>query len=120
MVVYWLCFGPTYRAIRRLSLKKTSAVMLGLAMLPWLAVVGPAAAGDLAFYKDHRTGALETDMDHLVITLKFNPLCYAHVFLFGMCLARFRRHVTRREDSYETGMAAEATNINMSLSRSGC
>ena len=111
MVVYWLTFGPTYRFIRKLSLGKTLGFMCCLGLLPWLAVIIPSALNDLAFYKNHRTGSLTDEdgnpsgLDHLVVTLKFNPICYFHVFLFGMCLANFRRHVTRREDSYETTRA---------------
>ena len=105
MVVYWVCFGPAYRIIRELSLTRTLLAFVALAALPWLAYIIPAAADDMAFYKDHKTGSLATALDHVVVTLKFNPLCYAHVFLFGMCAARFRRHVTLREDSYETSTA---------------
>ena len=102
MVIYWLCFGPAYRFIRKLSLVQVLAFMTFLGALPWLAVIIPSEMGDLAFYKGHRTGSLAEDLDHIVVTLKFNPVCYAHVFLFGMSLARFRRHVTRRQDSFET------------------
>jgi peptidoglycan/LPS O-acetylase OafA/YrhL len=102
MVIYWLSFGPVYRMTRHLSLGKTVTLMVVITLLPWLAVIIPAAMGNLAFYKTHRTGVLATELDHITVTLKFNPICYFHVFLFGMCLARFRRHVTRREDSYET------------------
>ena len=102
MVVYWLFFGPMYRLMRKLSLGKTLAFLLGLTLLPWLVVIIPASMNDLAFYSHHRTGSLTTPLDHVVVTLKFNPLCYLHVFTFGMLLARFRRHVTRREDSFET------------------
>ena len=101
MVIYWICFGPAYRLLRRMSLSVTLVVMLLLSLLPWLAVIIPLSMDNLAFYKSHKTGSLSTTLDHVVVTLKFNPICYAHVFLFGMCLARFRRHVTRREDTYE-------------------
>jgi len=104
MVVYWLFFGPFYRFIRRLSLPLTLLMMFMLASLPYLSIGVPSAVNgtDVDFYKTHRHGKSDDFIDHLVITLKFNPLSYVHVFLFGMCLSRFRNHITRREDSYET------------------
>jgi peptidoglycan/LPS O-acetylase OafA/YrhL len=102
MVIYWLCFGPAYRCIRSISLRGTVFFMFVLALIPWFSVWIPMSMDNLTFYKSHQHGKITDIVDHLVITLKFNPICYAHVFLFGMCLSRFRNHVTRREDSYET------------------
>ena len=107
MVMYWLGFGPVYKFIRGLALKKLAVFMIVLCILPWLSVVVPSATGDLAFYKVHRHGSFKTGMDHLTVLLKFHPLCYIHVFLFGMALARFRRHVTRRDDAFETGVETQ-------------
>ena len=30
------------------------------------------------------------EVDYLAVTLKFHPVCYFHVFIFGMLLARTR------------------------------
>ena len=36
------------------------------------------------------TGKLDDGVDYLAVLLKFHPLCYLHVFAFGMVLARLR------------------------------
>jgi hypothetical protein len=38
----------------------------------------------------HHTGQTGDALDLIVITLKFNPACYLHVFVYGMVLARLR------------------------------
>ena len=68
------------------------AVTLLLALPPWLAYVLPSAlpGGDANWYTAHRHGQMSTPIDALVVLLKFHPVCYLHVFVFGMVLARWR------------------------------
>ena len=88
MVVYWLLFRPLYGAVRRLNLRQTLCALFLCSALPWLVVIVPYALDDENWskyaYGDESSTAL------WVITLKFNPVAYLHVFVFGMCLARLR------------------------------
>eukprot|EP00937_MAST-01D_sp_MAST-1D-sp2_P005373 g5373.t1 len=52
--------------------------------------------GGKDWYAFHRTGRYAEAMDALVVFFKFHPLCYLHVFAFGMCLAAARQ---RRKDA---------------------
>ena len=93
MVPFWCAFGPV---LRRLILKCDSVRSVGKLLLllclpPWLSYFIPASfGGDPNWYRVHHTGVTTHPLDLLVVTLKFNPLCYFHVFVFGMGLARLR------------------------------
>ena len=101
MVPYWALFGLIFRhvVLRLASLRAACAVLVCLALLPWLAFVLPEAyqptGGDdaLEWYGGHSTGSLKTWTDVLVVFLKFHPFCYLHVFVFGMLLARMRERL---------------------------
>ena len=94
LVPYWFLFGLLMRGVvlRLRSLPAALAVVLLLALPPWLAYVLPSAlpGGDANWYTAHRHGQMSTPIDTLVILLKFHPICYLHVFVFGMALARLR------------------------------
>jgi len=91
MVVYWLCFKPVYRCVSSLSFTATTISLLASFLLPWIvAVVIPAAAGDVEWYQKHRTGKTDTFTDIAVVLFKFHPLSYFHVFLSGMLVAHLR------------------------------
>lgn len=49
------------------------------------------------WFAQHRTGSFGSALDLWVITLKFSPLCYLHIFCSGMLLARWRFCVRNRE-----------------------
>mmetsp|Transcript_93047 Transcript_93047/g.262315 ORF Transcript_93047/g.262315 Transcript_93047/m.262315 type:complete len:1047 (+) Transcript_93047:1-3141(+) len=91
MVVYWALFRVLYLMVA--SLKTLGHLLIALAIacaLPWIAVViVPAIAGDLRWYDRHTFGHTES-LDLAVVFLKFNPLCYIHIFFVGMALARLR------------------------------
>ena len=89
LAVYWLGFGAAYRRVRTQSTLQAGATLAVCAALPWLIVVVPKAAGlDPLWYRED--AAKER---WWFLFVKFNPLCYAHVFLFGMALARLRTNV---------------------------
>lgn len=94
LLAFWLAFGPACRLLERTvtSLERACALLLLCSSLPWLAVAFPAClGGDPEWYRAHRTGASGTSLDLAVAFLKFHPLCYLHVFVYGMCLARTRQ-----------------------------
>lgn len=76
------------------------ATLLFLSLLPWIfAVIVPAALlQPLDWYSSHRSGQLTSTVNYLVVILKFHPLCYIHVFVFGMVLSVFRFRVRERRD----------------------
>merc|ERR1740130_1346827 len=78
--------------MRVAKLSTCCALLILLALPPWLALVVPGLTGgdDPAWYATHSTGALNDETDFAVVLLKFHPACYFHVFLFGMLLARLR------------------------------
>lgn len=93
MVPYWLGFDFVFRRlVMRVTRQSTCCVLLLLlALPPWLAFVVPGyTGGDEEWYTSHATGALQDATDFAVVILKFHPVCYFHVFLFGMLLARLR------------------------------
>jgi len=91
MVAYWLAFKPVANGISKLGMAQTVGAMLAICVIPWIAtVVGPAGAGNVEWYKDHTFRNMETSVDVLVVIMKFNPLCYFHVFLMGCLLAHLR------------------------------
>ena len=91
MVVYWAAFGTLYALILRMSARWTLGVLVACAALPWLAVVAPAIARDEDWYRYRSGDTGSTDL--VVVALKFNPLAYLHVFVFGMALAKLRSTV---------------------------
>jgi len=91
MVVYWFCFKPLSKAVGWLSFRGVVLWMAFLFFLPWLTVIVPELTGDGAtWYQVHGWGQDDTWQDLTVITLKFNPICYAHIFILGMLLAKLR------------------------------
>ena len=72
-------------------MERCFAALWVLGVIPWLLLVVPSIAdADHDWYRRHQLG--DTDSTDLwVVFLKFHPLAYAHVFLFGMVLARLRQ-----------------------------
>eukprot|EP00931_Biecheleriopsis_adriatica_P042206 TRINITY_DN2405_c0_g1_i2.p1 TRINITY_DN2405_c0_g1~~TRINITY_DN2405_c0_g1_i2.p1 ORF type:complete len:1595 (+),score=335.47 TRINITY_DN2405_c0_g1_i2:126-4787(+) len=91
MVVYWFFFKPLAYCLKNLSLARTCSLMAFLFFLPWLLVLVPVIANEpVDWYKEHRDFKTDTALDLGVVMLKFNPVCYVHVFILGMLLARLR------------------------------
>jgi peptidoglycan/LPS O-acetylase OafA/YrhL len=91
LVAYWACFGPLFRCVQNLRLGGALALIAALCALPWLLVVIPVLGGlDPQWYNEHNFGHAETPVDVLVVFLKFNPVCFVHVFLVGMLLGKLR------------------------------
>jgi len=95
MVVYWAGFGFVYKWVRKLSLGWTCAILAFISFLPWLLVIIPAISDQIEadWYSDHSWGSTESSNDIWTIMLKFNPIFYVHVFLFGMLLSVLRDRV---------------------------
>ncbi|GMH80884.1 hypothetical protein TrLO_g8428, partial [Triparma laevis f. longispina] len=97
MIIYWLSFNVVYgKFIRHLSVRLSLVLLFVLSLLPWLMVVAPE---DKYWYRGHQTGSTATTKDVLVAFFKFNPLCYFHVFIYGMALANLRHKVKITKDS---------------------
>ena len=91
LVPYWLLFGPVYAKVRAASLEACFAALVVLSLIPWLLVLVPALADeDDEWYRRHAVGDTSSATDLWVVFLKFHPLCYFHVFLYGVVLARLR------------------------------
>jgi len=105
LILYWIGFGPLYKLLRNLSLKWTSYLLLFISILPWITVLVPVIDDNIAnnWYAEHRYGETASSVDIWTVMLKFHPLFYMHVFVFGMLLAIFRTHLKRqvikKEDS---------------------
>jgi peptidoglycan/LPS O-acetylase OafA/YrhL len=98
LLLYWTLFGWMYQWIRGLALKWTCLCVLLICVLPWLIVVIPATAGiEATWYDEHQFGDTGSAQDIWAVMLKFNPIFYIHVFLFGMLLAVLRNHLKIRD-----------------------
>ena len=72
------------------------------AALPWVVLVlVPMALGvpyPYDWYGTHSWKTSSSWLDIAVVALKYHPLCYFHLYLFGICLAIiFVRHVAGRD-----------------------
>ena len=78
MVPYWLGFDLVFRRLvmRLASLRTCCALLLLLALPPWLALALPrlTRGDDPAWYASHTTGALRDETDFAVVLLKFHPV----------------------------------------------
>jgi len=113
MVPYWALFDVTlHRFVLPVKRLSTCCVALLLFSLPpWAAYIFPSQVGGRSeWYSTHRTGALVDEVDYLAVTLKFHPICYFHVFIFGMFLARTRYLVSVEiaKESSRAGIKLEA------------
>ena len=95
MVIYWAAFGLVYKWIRKLSLISTCCVLAVICVLPWFVVIVPAVSDSIEadWYNAHTWGSNDSANDTWTIMLKFNPIFYAHVFLFGMLLSVLRHRL---------------------------
>lgn len=95
MVVYWAGFGWVYKGVRRLTLASSCYVMAVICVLPWFLVIIPAISDRIEadWYKEHTWGSTDSATDTWTVMLKFHPVFYAHVFLFGMLLSVLRHQV---------------------------
>ena len=94
LVPYWLGFGPLFKYIVIKGMNTAAGALTWLfvlALLPWayflVVAASPSIEGE---WYQRLTGSVSAPNDLPVIFLKFHPLCYLHVFLFGMALARLR------------------------------
>ena len=106
LIVYWACFSQLYRFVNKMTLHQTSVSLLLICCLPWLVVIVPALDGgiELDWYRAHQWGQFERADDIWTVLLKFHPIFYLHVFVFGMLLAVLREHLKQNS----TDMLASA------------
>jgi peptidoglycan/LPS O-acetylase OafA/YrhL len=100
LVLYWALFECIYTYLGKLDRKLCYGLALLCVSVPWMAVIVPAASPHLEFnwYNEHAwgdtTSMTDDQVDWAVVFLKFHPLCYFHVFVFGMTLSRIRQLVS--------------------------
>lgn len=97
MVVYWFFFKPLAYLLKNLTLLKTALLMSFFFFLPWFMILIPVIANEpVDWYKNHSYLATDTFLDIGVIMLKFHPICYFHVFIVGMLLAKLRQLLDKK------------------------
>ena len=97
MVVYWFFFKPLAYVLKNITLLKTSLLMAFFFFLPWLLVLIPVMANQpVDWYKEHVFNRTDTALNIGVVMLKFHPVCYFHVFILGMLLAKLRQLLDKK------------------------
>lgn len=97
MVVYWFFFKPLSHVLKNITLLKTCLLMGFFFFLPWLLIFIPVIANeDVDWYKNHEFYATDIFLDIGVVMLKFHPICYFHVFILGMLLAKLRQLLDKK------------------------
>ena len=119
MLPYWLSYDLFLHQIvyRITGVRRACLILILLTLPPWLLYIFPSSVsgGDPQWYSTHKTGSLTSATDFGVVILKFHPICYVHVFIFGMVLARLRQLVAE-----QLLMAAEGMNVQQkTLSMAG-
>jgi len=95
MVLYWIAFLPVAQLVKKMNLTVSVVTLFLLFIPPWFVIWIGAGLDDLEWYQGHAEGDTETLKDLAVVFLKFNPLCYFHMFLLGMVLMQLRINLTR-------------------------
>jgi len=95
LLLYWGLFSLLLKHTRRVSLTVGFGCLVLVSLLPWLLVLVPALDPGIehTWYSDHTWGKTDTATDVWTVLLKFHPLCYLHVFWYGMLLAVVRHRV---------------------------
>eukprot|EP00931_Biecheleriopsis_adriatica_P041196 TRINITY_DN23575_c1_g1_i1.p1 TRINITY_DN23575_c1_g1~~TRINITY_DN23575_c1_g1_i1.p1 ORF type:complete len:1725 (-),score=288.88 TRINITY_DN23575_c1_g1_i1:45-5219(-) len=92
LTVYWFFFPMIVKRVAKMSAREVFVGISLTFLLPSMYLLIP----DLYFanamwYRYHSWGHMRDVKDFLVVMLKFHPLCYLHVFVLGMLLARLRQ-----------------------------
>ena len=99
LVPYWLLFDVLFRrCVMGISRVTTGCLwLIVLSLPPWATVFLPGSlpGQNANWYASHQHGQLSDAVDYAVVILKFQPVCYLHVFVFGMVLARTRLLIER-------------------------
>jgi len=102
LLVYWLAFKCSYQVVSNFT--RVCSVLIAMSflfLLPWLSVLLPWAfsvPSGLDWGHEHIYGKQRTTVDFAVVFLKFNPLCYIHVFWLGMLLSRLRELAMKSQE----------------------
>eukprot|EP00438_Fugacium_kawagutii_P034151 Skav228530 [mRNA] locus=scaffold796:328991:351330:+ [translate_table: standard] len=120
MVVYWFFFKPLSHVLKDITLLKKTCLLMGFFFfLPWLLVFIPLMAStDVDWYKDsgnHDFYATDTFLDIGVVMLKFHPICYFHVFILGMLLAKLRQLLDKKAVASPHGCFSWRNPFNVAL-----
>mmetsp|Transcript_7039 Transcript_7039/g.19194 ORF Transcript_7039/g.19194 Transcript_7039/m.19194 type:complete len:573 (-) Transcript_7039:691-2409(-) len=93
LLFYWLLFGKIYNLItHKISSDLMVCALAGVLILPGFIYHIIVNQFDPWWYKDHRYMRESKFTDVAVLSLKYHPFAYLHIFVFGCCLPRVQRH----------------------------
>jgi hypothetical protein len=88
IVPYWFMHNMLYRWIRGMSLHNLLSLLAMCWLVPLvLLCIAAAAFNNTDWYLDHHWQSTKSSLDIFVIVLKFHPLCYLHIYVFGIATA---------------------------------
>jgi len=95
LLIYWGCFGWFQKNLQNISLRNGWIALTVISLLPYLLMIVPAIVPSIEFnwYSEHEWGHTDTALDIWTVLLKFHPIFYVHVFIYGMLLAVVRHRV---------------------------
>ena len=93
LVPFWALFDTAFRhmILRLRGIAPALATLALFAALPWVYYTVTLLVGQPMWYQGGPSAGLVYPL--FVMLLKYNPLFYVHIFLFGMVLARTRQLV---------------------------
>jgi len=95
---YWFLHSKCLSILDARTTRSICVLLVALAALPWVGLVLVPMGLGVPYPYDwygahHRWQTSRTWLDMAVVVLKYHPLCYFHLYIFGMCLAiLFLRH----------------------------
>ena len=89
MIPFWLLHERIVSNVERIDTRGLIKLLVLLALLPWVLLwLLPGLLGvGHDWYAVHRWQSFAHWGDLLVVALKFHPLCYLHIYVFGVALA---------------------------------
>jgi predicted peptidase len=88
IVPYWFMHNMLYRRIRGMSLHNLLTLLAMCWLVPLvLLCIAAAALNNTDWYLDHHWQSTKSSLDIFVIVLKFHPVCYLHIYVFGIATA---------------------------------
>jgi hypothetical protein len=88
IVPYWFMHNELYRRIRGMSLHNLLSLLVMCWLVPLvLLCIAAAALNNTDWYLDHHWQSTKSSLDIVVIALKFHPVCYLHIYVFGIATA---------------------------------
>lgn len=89
IIPFWLLHQSILTKVERLSTHSIVLLLGWISLLPWLFLVllPNVLMVPLDWYSTHKWQVVHGWVDVAVVVLKFHPVCYLHIYVFGMALA---------------------------------